>query len=85
MNNTYRLLVPTPSESADTAIVYVVDGDLSVRADLELLIRAGEWRPKTAECAEAYLPYPRAWSPGCLLSDLHLPGLSGLELQKAGH
>ena len=82
MNNTYRLSVPTPSESTDAPIVYVVDGDPSVRADLELLTRAAGWRPRTAESAEAFLAYPRAWSPSCLLSDLQLPGLSGLELQK---
>src|SRR5215469_12865354 len=82
MNNTCRLSVPTPSESADTPIVYVVDGDPSVRADLELLIRAAGWQPRTAESAEAFLAYPRARSPSCLLSDLRLPGLNGLELQK---
>jgi FixJ family two-component response regulator len=62
--------------------VYVVDGDISVRARLESLIRSAGWRPEMAASAEEFLAHPRAMKPGCLVVDSDLPGLKGLELQK---
>jgi len=82
MNNACRVSVSASPESTEAPIVYVVDGDASTRATLEVLIRAAGWQSRTAESAEAFFAYPRAWRPSCLLSDLRLPGLNGLELQQ---
>jgi len=62
--------------------VFVVDDDLSVRASLELLITSAGWQPLLFESAQEFLAYPRAAVPSCLVLDVTLPGLNGLELQK---
>jgi len=72
----------TPSKSPETPVVYVVDGDASVREVLELLIRSAGLQPRTAASAEEFLARPRVMTPSCLLVELHLPGMSGLDLQK---
>src|SRR5437762_3638078 len=64
------------------SIVFVVDDDVSVRESLDLLIRAAGWRPETFESAVAFLSRPRPTLPCCLVLDVTLPGLSGLELQQ---
>jgi len=61
--------------------VFVVDDDISVRESLELLIRAAGWQPKTFASAEEFQAHPDSGIPCCLVLDLTLPGLSGLELQ----
>ena len=63
-------------------IVFVVDDDISVRESLELLIRKQGWQPKTFSSGQEFLESARALVPNCLLLDLSLPGLNGLELQK---
>ena len=63
-------------------IVFVVDDDVSVRESLELLIDNAGWQPKTFASAQEFLGSPRAVVPSCLLLDISLPGLNGLELQK---
>src|SRR6266446_7839249 len=65
-----------------TSIVFVVDDDVSVRESLELLIRAAGWQPETFASAQTFLARPRPTVPCCLVLDVTLPGLSGLELQK---
>ena len=65
-----------------TPIVFVVDDDVSVRESLELLIRNEGWQPETFASAQEFLDRPRALVPSCLLLDISLPGLNGLELQK---
>jgi FixJ family two-component response regulator len=65
-----------------TSIVFVVDDDLSVRESLELLIRSAGWRAETFECGPDFLSRPRVSVPSCLLLDMTLPGLNGLELQQ---
>jgi RNA polymerase sigma factor (sigma-70 family) len=65
-----------------TAIVFVVDDDVSVRESLELLIKAAGWQPETFASAQAFLARPRPTVPCCLVLDVTLPGLSGLELQQ---
>lgn len=64
-----------------TPIVFVVDDDVSVRESLELLIREEGWQPETFESAKEFLTRPRATVPNCLILDVSLPGLNGLELQ----
>ena len=64
------------------AIIAIVDDDPSVREGLESLIRSAGWRVETFASAQEFLARPRAESPCCLILDLQLPGLSGLDLQK---
>jgi len=63
-------------------IIFVVDDDLSVRESLELLIKSAGWQPELFESAQDFLSRPRPSVPCCLVLDVTLPGLSGLELQK---
>jgi FixJ family two-component response regulator len=62
--------------------VFVVDDDVSVREALELLIRRAGWRPKLFASAQAFLSQPQVRTPGCLVLEVTLPDLSGLDLQK---
>lgn len=63
-------------------IVFVVDDDISVRESLELLILSKGWQVETFVSAQDFLERPRATVPSCLLLDVSLPGLNGLDLQK---
>ena len=63
-------------------IVFVVDDDVSVRESLEGLIQSEGWRVETFASAHAFLMRPRASLPSCLVLDVTLPDLSGLDLQK---
>jgi FixJ family two-component response regulator len=65
-----------------TSIVFVVDDDISVRESLELSIKAAGWQPETFASAQEFLSRPRPVVPCCLVLDVRLPGLNGLELQK---
>jgi FixJ family two-component response regulator len=65
-----------------TPIVYVVDDDVSVRESLELLIENAGWKPEVFASAQAFLSRPRVAGPSCLVLDVTLPGLNGLELQE---
>jgi len=65
-----------------TPIVFVVDDDVSVRESLELLIRCAGWQPETFPSAQEFLDYPRVLIPNCLVLDISLPGLNGLDLQR---
>ena len=64
------------------AIILVVDDDVSVREALGGLIQSAGWRVETFASAQEFLARLPADAPGCLVLDVHLPGLSGLELQK---
>jgi FixJ family two-component response regulator len=68
--------------SLATPTVFVVDDDVSVRESLELLIRCEGWQPKTYSSAQEFLPRHREPIPGCLLLDISLSGLNGLDVQK---
>jgi FixJ family two-component response regulator len=65
-----------------TSVVFVVDDDVSVRESLELLISTAGWQPETFASGQDFLSRPRATVPCCLLLDVALPGLNGLDLQK---
>lgn len=65
-----------------TPVVFVVDDDVSVREALQLPIQASGWRAETFGSARAFLARPRAAVPSCLVLDVALPDLSGLELQQ---
>jgi FixJ family two-component response regulator len=68
--------------SDDTPIVFVVDDDISVRESLELLISFAGWQPELFASAGEFLAHPRVLAPSCLILDVSLPDLDGLELQK---
>jgi FixJ family two-component response regulator len=63
-------------------IVFVVDDDISVRESLDLLIRAAGWHPEIYSSAHAFLARPRPRVPSCLVLDVSLPDLNGLDLQQ---
>lgn len=62
--------------------VFVVDDDISMRESLAPLIRHAGWEPKTFASAQAFLAHPQPLSPSCLILDVSLPDLSGLDLQR---
>lgn len=77
--------VPDRSKSSATPaapIVFIVDDDISVRESLELLTRFQGWQAETFESAKEFLDRPRVLVPSCLVLDVSLPGINGLELQK---
>ena len=65
-----------------TPIVFVVDDDVSVRESLELLIRCEGWQPETFASGQEFLDHPRVLVPNCLVLDVSLPDLNGLDLQQ---
>jgi FixJ family two-component response regulator len=67
---------------SETPIVFIVDDDVSVRESLELLILSAGWQPETFASAEDFLACPRIAGPSCLVLDVTLPNLNGLDLQK---
>src|SRR4051794_840259 len=72
----WRSLMP------QTPIVFVVDDDVSVRESLEVMIRTAGWEPVIFASAREFLACPRALAPSCLVLDVSLPDLNGLDLQK---
>ena len=68
--------------SSGTPVIFVVDDDVSVRESLELLILSAGWQPETFESAEEFLERSRIDGPSCLVLDVTLPNLTGLDLQK---
>ena len=75
------MTIPAPRMKPEQ-IVFVVDDDLSVRESLELLIKFAGWQPETFASAADFLARPRTTTPSCLVLDVSLPDLNGLELQK---
>ena len=65
-----------------TPIVFVVDDDVSVRESLEALIGTEGWRAECFASAQDFLARPPAQTPSCLILDVDLPDLNGLDLQK---
>jgi len=65
-----------------TPIVFVVDDDVSVRESLELLVRSAGWQAETFPSAQDFLARPRSVTPSCLVLDISLPDLNGLDLQQ---
>jgi len=74
--------VGSPPMANGKPLVFVVDDDVWLRESLETLIRDEGWQPETFASAQEFLDRPRAFTPSCLVLDISLPGLNGLELQK---
>jgi FixJ family two-component response regulator len=72
----------SPSISREKPIVFVVDDDISVRESLELLISSAGWEPELFASAQEFLARPRALAPSCLILDVNLPDLNGLDVQR---
>jgi FixJ family two-component response regulator len=68
--------------SEDDPIVYVLDDDYRVREALTSLLSSVGLRVKVFASASEYLKFQKPDSPACLILDLQLPGMSGLELQR---
>jgi FixJ family two-component response regulator len=83
----YRMISPmthvntSPLKTLDGPTVFVVDDDISVRESLELLIGSVGWRPILFESAQAFLTAVPAAGPSCLVLDVNMPDLNGLDLQ----
>jgi FixJ family two-component response regulator len=82
--NLYQRISPSfaPKLWRPIPTVFVVDDDISVRESLELLIRISGWRAETFASAQEFLSRPREPSPSCLVCDVTLPDLNGLDLQQ---
>jgi FixJ family two-component response regulator len=76
----YHAMGPPPMSHV-TPVVFVVDDDVSVRESLEALIRQAGWRPETFASAQEFLAHSHGLAPSCLVLDVSLPDLNGLELQ----
>ena len=63
-------------------IVFVVDDDVSVCQSLELLIQSAGWQPEIFACAQEFLSRPRVLAPSCMVLEVTLPDLNGLDLQR---
>ena len=63
-------------------IIYIVDDDEAIRSALRLLMKSANLRVITCSSAEEFLKAYKPESPGCLVLDIRMPGISGLELQK---
>lgn len=77
-----RSTIMLGSPRTATPTVFIVDDDISVRESLESLIAEAGWRPEAFASAQEFLARPRSLQPGCLVLDLSLPDLNGLELQQ---
>src|SRR5580704_145593 len=74
--------VETARMTSAMPVVFIVDDDVSVRESLDSLVRNENWKPRAFASAQEFLDHPRKFVPSCLVLDLSLPGLNGLELQK---
>jgi FixJ family two-component response regulator len=79
-NNTKQ--VRTSRASVARPTVFVVDDDISMRESLELLIQSAGWQPETFASAREFLAHPQTLIPSCLILDVTLPDVNGLDVQK---
>src|SRR5262249_8459089 len=72
-------VAPAP---ANVPVVFIIEGEAAARSALERLVTAWGWQPETFASAKEFLAHPRAMVPNCLILDVNLPDLNGLDLQK---
>ncbi|AAZ97696.1 Two Component Transcriptional Regulator, LuxR family [Thiobacillus denitrificans ATCC 25259] len=68
--------------SPDTALIHIVDDDEALRRSLLFLFDSVGWRAQAYASADEFLAAYRPGAPGCLVLDIRMPGMSGLELQQ---
>jgi len=71
-----------PSAPGAEPVVYIVDDDAAMRESLAYLVQSGGWRTETFDSAEAFLQHDITTVRGCVLLDVRMPGMNGLELQE---
>jgi FixJ family two-component response regulator len=76
-----NLMTPTPTAAKVLPVVFVIDDDASVRAALSSLIRSVGLRVEVFASASEFLAAKRTDGPSCLILDVRLPGVSGLNFQ----
>lgn len=79
---THSHQVNPPARQDPVPVVFVVDHDASVREEIELLIQSAGWRTVAFECARKFLACHRPPAPSCVVLDVSLPDIDGLELQQ---
>jgi FixJ family two-component response regulator len=77
-----EILSPQVNSVCAPPVVFVVDDDISVRESLELLIENAGWHPVVFASAREFLSHPRILAPACLILDVTLPEINGLDLQR---
>ena len=75
-------LVRSQSEPHVPPVVYIIDDDVSVRESLEMLIRCAGWQPIAFASAPEFLSQRQVFAPSCLILDVDLPDINGLDLQQ---
>lgn len=71
-----------PSNPSETAVVHIIDDDESVRLAVDSLLRSVGLQTRTYGAAKEFLDAKREDAPGCLVLDVRLPGISGLDFQE---
>ena len=64
------------------SLIRIVDDDAEMRESLEFLLSTEGWKSRSYASAEAFLETDDVMVPGCLILDIRMPGLSGLQLQE---
>jgi FixJ family two-component response regulator len=82
ITTTHRRHLPPAASTVRNPTVFIIHGDPSVRAFLEACLEASDWDAHTFASAQAFLAGPRVLAPSCLILDVTLPDLTGLDLQK---
>ena len=73
---------PAPPAPQLVPVVFIVDDDVSARESLKRLIRSAGWQAETFACSEDYLARRTELIPSCLILDIGLPDINGLDLQQ---
>lgn len=74
--------MPQLENRSEAPVVFVIHPDTAIRASLLSLIRSEGWQPKVFADASSFLSHARAAGPGCLIVDVDLPDMTGLDLQQ---
>ncbi|QIO76704.1 response regulator transcription factor (plasmid) [Rhizobium leguminosarum bv. trifolii] len=76
-------MAPSVLAARSRPVIIIIDDDDSVRESLELLVRSVGWTPLSFSSAQDYLSHLPPQLPSCLVLDVNMPGLDGLDLQEA--
>ncbi|WP_155516060.1 response regulator transcription factor, partial [Pseudomonas coronafaciens] len=76
------MMTPTADPQAAEPIIYVIDDDLSVRSSLEDLLASVGLRSLLFGSTREFMEASRPDAPGCLILDIRMPGMSGLDFQE---